>query len=144
MEMTMSLKLALQNFISFLAKDNNPLTTSQIEKLKRLITEADQTYDIDWHVDICTLWGDFSKDGRFIIVTNDDYLRLDVRYDLSRQNDYFNRIVYDLDKDFYTDLEDMKSDFQFISQTRTDEEILNWTDYTSNQTTCEESVYSFR
>ena len=143
MEMTMSLKLALKNFISFWAKDY-PLTTSQIEKIERLLTEADQTYNIDWHVHHCTLYGDFSEDGRFIIVTNDEYLRLDVRYDLSRQNDYCNRIVYNLDEDFYTDLEDMKSDLQFISQTRTDEEILNWTDYTLNQTTCEEAVWSFK
>jgi hypothetical protein len=141
MEMTMSLKLALKNFISFWAKDY-PLTTSQIEKIERLLTEADQTYNIDWHVTECTLWGDFSKDGRFLIVTNDDYLRLDVRYDLSRQNDYCNRCVYNLDEDLED--EDMKKDFQFLSQTRSDEEILNWTDYTLNKTTCEEAVWSFK
>ena len=143
MEMTMLLKLALQKFISFWAKDY-PFTTSQIEKIERLLTEADQTSEIDWHVHHCTLFGDFSKDGRFIIITNDEYLRLDVRYDVSRQNDYCNRCVYNLDKDFEEDFDKMKADFQFISQTRTDEEILEWTDNTLNQTTCEEAVWSFK
>lgn len=139
----MSLKLALQNFISSWAKDY-PLTTSQIEKITKLLEEADKTAEIDWHNHYYTIYGDFSKDGRFIIITNDEYLRLDVRYDLSRTNDYCNRRVYNLDEDFEKDFEKMKADFIFLSKTRTDEEILNWTEYSVNQTTCEEAVWSFK
>lgn len=140
----------IQKYVDFWkAEPSYPLSENNIWKLTKLLTKLDETHDITWEFDNCTLYGHFSDpkdekaDSRFIIITNDEYLRLDVRYDLKRKNKYWNRCVYNIDEEYYTLKKSMLYDCLFISQIRDDEEIMDWTEYTLNDTTGEENPISF-
>ena len=136
----MRLPQALQNFIK-----DYPLSSSQIDKLRRLMIKGDADFyqktgkTIDWKTDDYTLYGNMAT-NRFILITNDEYLRLDVRYDFkTKENDYVTRIVYNLDEDFHAEWKTILNDLQFISSDRSPEEIQDWADYVLNYETGEEN-----
>lgn len=139
----------IQKYVDFWKAESYPLSENNIWKLTKLLTKLDETHDITWEFDNCTIYGHFSDpkdekgDSRFIIITNDEYLRLDVRYDLNRKNEYWNRCVYNIDEEYYKLKKAMLYDCLFISQIRDDNSIMEWTEYTVNNSTSEENPISF-